>query len=133
MIIDQFSDDSTLLNVSTCTPSEKSMSAECSRNLISQPKSVTMSRRNLLVPPPDQSATHKIQKHHKEQEQLSKMIGNTTEALNTLVHNFVEKRHTKPINDDNEDTAMAKALIYALKRVDSKYKIELCRVLIYFG
>ncbi|KAM0734105.1 hypothetical protein ACS0PU_012470 [Formica fusca] len=115
-----FSDGST-------PPPERSTSSESlatSVSSISQSKSLAIARRDLLSPPPDQSATRRLKESHKEQEQLSKMIGNTTETINMLMHNLTEKR-SQPVSDDNgEEAAMAKALIYALRRVSSKYKIQ---------
>jgi len=117
-----FSDDS---NVSTSLP-ERSMSSESlatSVSSIRQPRS-SIAKKNVLSPLLDQSATRRLKESNKEQEQLSKIIGNTTEAINILMHNLSEKR-SQPVSDDNgEEEAMAKALIYAMKRVNSKYKIQ---------
>lgn len=52
------------------------------------------------------------------------MIGNTTDAINTLVYNYKDK-HSQSVSDDNEEEAtMAKTLTFVLKRVPSKYKIQ---------
>jgi len=51
---------------------------------------------------------------------LSKIIGITTKTINILMHNLSEKR-SQPIGDDNgEEEAMVKALIYSMKRVNFK-------------
>lgn len=60
----------------------------------------------------------------KEQEQLYKMIGNTSESINALMNNLAEKRSQLVSNDNGEEASMAKTLIYALKKVNSKYKIQ---------
>ncbi|KAL6418270.1 hypothetical protein ACFW04_012234 [Cataglyphis niger] len=102
------------LNVSSPL-SERSMSSESlatSASSVSQPKSLAIARKDLLAPLPDHS------------EQLSKMIGNMTEAINMLTHSLTEKR-SQPVSDDNEEeAAMAKTIIYVLKRVNFKYKIQ---------
>ncbi|KAL6420791.1 hypothetical protein ACFW04_013766 [Cataglyphis niger] len=59
-----------------------------------------------------------------EQKQLSKMIGNTTETINILMHSLIEKRSHPVSNDNEEEAAMVKAIIYALRRVNFKYKIQ---------
>ncbi|KYN02022.1 hypothetical protein ALC62_07174 [Cyphomyrmex costatus] len=114
-------------NVSTPS-TEKSMSetstaSASSSTSFNQSRSLATAKRNLISPPPDQSATRKMKESQKNQEQLSKMICNTTENISKLMHNLTEKR-SQAISDDGEEAAMAKALIYALKRVNSKYKIQ---------
>jgi len=114
-----FSDDS---NVSTSL-TERSTSSESLATSIRQPRS-SIAKKNVLSPLLDQSASRRLKESNKEQEQLFKIIGNTTEAINILMHNLSEKR-SQPVGDDNgEEEAMAKALIYAMKRVNSKYKIQ---------
>lgn len=115
-----FNDDS---NVST-PPPERSTSSESLASLASQPRSLAVAKKDLLSPPPDQFATQRIKESHKEQEQLSKMIGNTTETINMLMHNLAEKRSQPVSNDNEEEASMAKTLIYALRKVNSKYKIQ---------
>ncbi|EFN68595.1 hypothetical protein EAG_00538, partial [Camponotus floridanus] len=109
----------------TSTPSEYSANSDSSATvtLVSQPK-LSIPKKNLLVPPPDQFASRK--RSYKEQEQLSLMIGNTNEAINKLVHNL-SKKCSQPVTDDKEDgeeAAIAKAFLYALKKVNSKYKMQ---------
>lgn len=117
---DHFSDDSSI-----SIPAEKSASSTSSISSVGQPRSLNIARKDLLSPPADRSATRKMKESRKEQKELSKMIGNTTENINMLIHNLSDKHSQPDVSDDNEEeAAMAKAIIYALRRVNSKYKIQ---------
>ena len=122
---DLYDDDLSASTSETSISSDFSKTVESSATIASQPKFANL-KTDLLVPPPDEFANRRLNKSYKEQEQLSQMIGNTTEILNKLVHNLSEK-HSQPISENKEDTeeaAMSKTFLHALKRVHSKYKIQ---------
>lgn len=118
-----YNDDSNASTPDKSTSSDFSETVESSVTISSQPRLATK-RKDLLVPPYDQFANRNLKKSYKEQEQLSQMIGNTTEVINKLMHNLSEKQSVNENKEDGEETAMSKAFLYALKRIHSKYKIQ---------
>ncbi|XP_018369314.1 PREDICTED: transcription factor Adf-1-like [Trachymyrmex cornetzi] len=121
------SDDSnvstSLIEISMKEVSTASATPTTSSTSFSQSKSLATTKKNLISPPPDQFAAKKMKGSQRNEEQLSEIICSTTKNINKFMHNLTEKR-SQAVNDDGEEAAMAKTLIYALKRVNSKYKIQ---------
>ncbi|XP_018307740.1 transcription factor Adf-1-like [Mycetomoellerius zeteki] len=105
--------------------STASATSTTSSTSFSQPKSSATRKKNLISPPPDPFAVRKMKESQTNQEQLSKMIYeySTSENINKFMYNLTEKR-SQAVSGDGEEAAMAKTLICALKRVNSKYKIQ---------
>lgn len=93
-----YNDDSNASSPDKSTSSDFSETVESSVTIGSQPRLATK-RKDLLVPPYDQFANRNLKKSYKKQEQLSQMIGNTTEVINKLMHNLSEKHSQSVITE----------------------------------
>lgn len=120
--VDLFHNDSDVTSLPERSASSTSSLSSVSSS-VGQPKSLAK-RNSLLTPPPDQYVTKRLNESQKEQEQLSKMIGKTTEAISTLVDNLTKKSQFTVSDDNEEEATMAKTFVFALKRVPSKYKTQ---------
>lgn len=110
---DIFNDDS-----SSTVPLETSLSTSA----VHQSSPVAIAKQNLLSPPPDKSAVRKMKESSKEQDALYKVIGDTNDVIK-MTMNRLSNTCSKPKSDEEEEV-IAKAVSYALKRVDMMYRMQ---------
>lgn len=101
-----------------------SQETSLSTSAVNQSSPLPIAKQNLVSPPPDKSAVRKMKESYKEQDALYKIIGDTNDVIK-MTMNRLSDTCSKPTNKrDEEEEIIAKAISYALKRVDMMYRMQ---------
>lgn len=91
---------------------------------IDEASSLVTAQHKLLTPPPDKSAVRKKKEFCKEQDALYKIIGDTNNVITMTMNRLADKCSQSTNESNEEEEIMAKAISYALKKVDMIYKMQ---------